>query len=64
MLIYMAILITPLRRARRVDQFAYLIYPNQSPDEKVMRFESFLISEPTHTSLTGLAYKSNRSKQI
>jgi hypothetical protein len=29
-------LIVPLRRACRVDQFTYLICPNQISDEKVM----------------------------
>jgi hypothetical protein len=42
-------LIAPLRRARRVDQFSYLIWPNRTPDENVMRFEGFYISKPTHT---------------
>jgi hypothetical protein len=30
-----------LRRARRVDQFSYLIYPNRTADKKVIGFESF-----------------------
>jgi hypothetical protein len=37
----MGSLIALLRRARRVDQFSYLIYPNRIPDEKVMEFKSF-----------------------
>jgi hypothetical protein len=52
-------LIAPLRRAHRVDQFPYLICPNQTPDEKVMRFISFQISEPTHTGHTDFAYRSD-----
>jgi hypothetical protein len=35
-LIYVANLIVPLCRACRVDQFTYLICPNQISDEKVM----------------------------
>jgi hypothetical protein len=50
----MANLIAPLRRARRVDQFTYLICLNRTPDEKVMRFENFQISESTHTGQTGM----------
>jgi hypothetical protein len=40
-LIYMASLIAPLRRAHRVHQLLYLICPNQTPNEKLMGFESF-----------------------
>jgi hypothetical protein len=32
-----------------VDQFSYLICPNQTLDEKVMGFKNFLISKLTHT---------------
>jgi hypothetical protein len=53
-------LIAPLCRARQVDQFPYLICPNRIPNEKVMVFENFLISEPTHTGQTG----PNRSDPI
>jgi hypothetical protein len=59
-LIYVAKLITPLCRSRRVDQFTYLIFPNQTLNEKVMRFRSFQIYEPTHTSQIGM----NRSDLI
>jgi hypothetical protein len=59
MLIYMVNLIVPLCRVHRVDQFPYVICPNWTPDEKVMGFVSFKISEPTHTSQTGFAYQSD-----
>jgi hypothetical protein len=49
----MASLIAPLRMAHRVDQLSYLICPNQTPDEKVIGFESFHISESTHPSHIG-----------
>jgi hypothetical protein len=63
-LIYMASLIAPLRRTHLVDQFSYLICPNQISYEKVMRFRCFYIFEPTHTVQIGLAYQSDWSKQI
>jgi hypothetical protein len=44
-LIYMASLIAPLHRAHQVDQFLYLICPNQTPNKKVMGFEKFKIFE-------------------
>jgi hypothetical protein len=56
----MANLIAPLHRARRVDQFLYLICLNQTPDEKAMGFGSFQIFEPTHTGQTSM----NRSDPI
>jgi hypothetical protein len=59
-LIYMANLIVPLRRARRVNQFPSFICPNWTLDEKVMRFGSFQISELTHIGQTGM----NRSGLI
>jgi hypothetical protein len=57
-------LIAPLRRANRVNQFPRLICPNQTPDEKVIGFGSFQISEPTHTSQTDFAYRSDRYEKI
>jgi hypothetical protein len=45
----MAILIAPLHMVHRVDQFPYIICPNQTPDEKIMGFKKFQIFEPTHT---------------
>jgi hypothetical protein len=56
--------IAPLRMAYRVDQFSYLIYKKQAPDEKVMRFISFQIFEPIHTGQTSLAYCLDRFKQM
>jgi hypothetical protein len=38
---YIDSLIASLCRSHRVDKFLYLIYPNQTPDEKVMGFKSF-----------------------
>jgi hypothetical protein len=38
---YIDSLIASLCRSHRVDKFSYLIYPNQTPDEKVMGFKSF-----------------------
>jgi hypothetical protein len=60
----MASLITPLCRVRRVDQFAYLICLNQTPDVKVIGFANFNVSKLTHTVQTGLVYWSDRFKQI
>jgi hypothetical protein len=40
-LIYMTSLIAPLHVAHRLDQFSYLICPNQTSDEKVMGSENF-----------------------
>jgi hypothetical protein len=40
-LIYIDSLIASLCRSHRVDTFSYLIYLNQTPDEKVMGFKSF-----------------------
>jgi hypothetical protein len=37
----MTSLIASLRKACRVDQFSYLICPNQTPGEKIMGFRSF-----------------------
>jgi hypothetical protein len=54
--------IAPLRRARRVDQFSYLICPNRTPNEKVVEFENLQISEPTHTGQTDFAYRLDRYK--
>jgi hypothetical protein len=53
----MANLIAASRGARQVDQFSYLICPNWTPDEKVMRFENFQISGPTLTGQIGFAYR-------
>jgi hypothetical protein len=53
----MTSLIAPLCRAHQVDQFPYLVFPNRTLDEKVMGFQSFHISEPTHVDQTDLAYR-------
>jgi hypothetical protein len=42
-LIYMANLMAPLHRTSQVDQFPYLICPNQTQDKKVIEFVSFYI---------------------
>jgi hypothetical protein len=60
----MANLIAPLHTAHRVDQFPYLICPNQTSDEKVIGFRSFQISKPTHTGQTDFANWSDRYEQI
>jgi hypothetical protein len=56
----MASLIAPLCRDRRVDQFSYLICPNRTLDEKIMRFRNIQISELTHNGQTGVAYRLDR----
>jgi hypothetical protein len=60
----MANFIAPVRRAHRVNQFPYLICPNQTPDEKVIAFGSFQISELIHTGQTDFAYRSDQYEHI